>query len=170
MDTLLHLAGLALLFLGCAAALFALVLGLPGTILIVAFALLYGWATGFATIQWGTIGWLALLAVVAEGLEFFAGAAGAAGARPSRRVTVGALGGAFAGGILGAPLLFGIGALFGALVGAFTGAAIAVRSEGGSLDQSITTGMAALRGRLLGFIVKSAIAVVMVGIVVVAAV
>jgi hypothetical protein len=169
MDALLHVAGLALLFLGCLAALFALVLGLPGTVLIVAFALLYAWATGFVAIQWATIGWLALLAVIAEGLEFLASGAGAAGARPSWRVTFGALGGAFVGGILGAPILFGVGALLGALAGAFAGAAFAVRSEGGSLDESVTTGLAALRGRLLGFIVKSAIAVVMVGLVVVAA-
>ncbi|MEO8602965.1 MAG: DUF456 family protein [bacterium] len=169
MTTVLHVAGLMLLFLGCAAALFALVFGLPGTVLIVLFAMLYGWATGFVAVQWSTIGWLALLAVVAEGLEFFAGAAGAVGARPSRRVTIGAIGGAFVGAILGAPILFGIGALLGALAGAFIGAAVAVRSEGGSLDESLTTGMAALRGRLLGFIVKSALAVVMVVIVMIAA-
>jgi len=170
MTVFLHIVGLILLFVGCAAAVCSVVLGLPGTIFIVGLALLYGWATGFVALQWSTIGWLALLAVLAEGLEFFAGAAGAAGARPSRRVTVGALGGAFAGGMLGAPILFGIGALFGALLGAFAGAAIAVRSEGGSFDESITTGFAALRGRLLGFIVKAAIAVVMVGLVVVAVV
>ncbi|MDX2170842.1 MAG: DUF456 family protein [Deltaproteobacteria bacterium] len=169
MDTLLHVAGLALLLLGCLAAVFAIVLGLPGTLLIVAFALLYAWATGFAVIHASTIGWLALLAVCAEGLELAASGAGAAGARPSWRVTFGALGGAFVGALLGAPLLFGIGALFGALAGAFAGAALAVRSEGGSVDASLTTGWAALRGRLLGFIVKLAVAVVMVGIVVVAA-
>lgn len=168
MDTLLSVVGLVLLFVGCLAALFALVLGLPGTLLIVGVALLYAWATGFAAVQWSTIGWLTLLAVIAEGLEFLASGAGAAGARPSWRVTIGALGGAFAGAILGTPFLFGVGALFGALAGAFAGAAVAVRSEGGSMDESITTGLAALRGRLLGFVVKTAIAVVMIGVVAVA--
>jgi hypothetical protein len=165
MDAVLHALGIALLLLACLAALFTLVLGLPGTLLIVGFALLYAWATDFVLIQWSTIGWLALLAVMAEGLEFLASGAGAAGARPSRRVTIGALGGAFVGGIVGAPFFFGVGALLGALAGAFGGAALAVRSEGGSLDDSVTTGLAAMRGRLLGFVVKSAIAVVMVGIV-----
>lgn len=165
MESILHVAGVALLLLACGAALFTLILGLPGTMLIVGFALLYGWATDFAVIEWSTIGWLALLAVVAEGLEFLASGAGAAGARPSRRVTLGALGGAFAGAIVGAPFFFGVGALFGALGGAFAGAFLAVRSEGGSMDDSVTTGFAAMRGRLLGFIVKSSIAVVMVGIV-----
>lgn len=169
MESVLHVLGIVLLLSACAVALFTLILGLPGTILIVAFALLYAWATDFALVQWSTIGWLALLAVIAEGLEFLASGAGAAGARPSRRVTAGALLGAFAGGIVGAPFFFGIGALFGALAGAFAGAFLAVRSEGGSVDDSVNTGLAAMRGRLLGFVVKSSIAVVMVGIVAAAA-
>jgi hypothetical protein len=166
MDTVLHVLGILLLLLACAAAVFSLVLGLPGTLLIVGLALLYAWATDFTLIQWSTIGWLTLLAVIAEGLEFLAAGAGATAARPSRRVTMGALAGAFAGGIVGAPFLFGIGALLGALAGAFAGAALAVRSEGGTVEDSVTTGLAAMRGRLLGFVVKSAIAVAMVVIVV----
>ena len=168
MDTTLQILGIVLLLLACVAALFTLVLGLPGTLLIVGLALFYAWATDFTVIHWSTIGWLALLAVIAEGLEFLASGVGAAGARPSRRVTIGALGGAFAGGIVGAPFLFGVGALLGALAGAFAGAALAVRSEGGTADHSLRTGLAAMRGRLLGFVVKSAIAVVRVGIVAVA--
>lgn len=170
MDAVLHVLGIALLLLACLAALFTLVLGLPGTLLIVGLALVYAWATDFALIQWSTIGWLALLAVIAEGLEFLASGAGAAGARPSRRVTIGALAGAFAGGIVGAPFLLGIGALLGALAGAFAGAALAVRSEGGTVGDSVATGLAAMRGRLLGFVVKSAIAAAMVLIIAIAVV
>ncbi|MBX3025898.1 DUF456 family protein [bacterium] len=165
MSALLHVLGIVLLMLACGVAVFTLVLGLPGTLLIVGIALVYAWATDFTLIQWSTIGWLALLAVTAEGLELLAAGAGASAARPSRRVTFGALGGAVAGGILGTPFLFGVGALLGALAGAFVGAALAVRSEGGSVEDSLTTGLAAMRGRLLGFVVKSAIAVAMVIIV-----
>ncbi len=168
MDAVLHVLGIALLLIGCAAALFMIVLGLPGTATIVGVALLYAWATGFVAIQWSTIGWLALLMVIAEGLEFLASGAGAAGARPSARVTVGALLGAFVGGLLGAPFFIGLGALPGALVGAFGGAFLAVRSEGGSSDESFSIGLAAMRGRFLGFIIKASLAVVMVGIVVAA--
>jgi hypothetical protein len=165
MTTFLHVLGIVLLLLACISAVFTLVLGLPGTLLIVGIALMYAWATDFTLIQWSTLGWLTLLAVVAEGLEFLAAGAGATTSRPSRRVTLGALGGAFAGGILGAPFFFGVGALLGALAGAFGGAALAVRSEGGSMQDSVATGLAAMRGRLLGFVVKSAIAVAMVVIV-----
>ena len=169
MSTLLHVLGLLLLFAGCFAALCTLVIGLPGTFIIVGLAIFYGWATDFETLQWSTIGWLTLLAVIGEGIEFAASGAAAAGSRPSRRVTIGALAGALIGGIVGTPLLFGVGSLIGALLGAFAGAALAVRSEGGSLDESVTIGFAALKGRLLGFVVKVAVAAAMVVIVAVAA-
>jgi hypothetical protein len=161
MDTFLHLLGLAALFLTCLVALVSLLFGVPGTFFIVVAALVYAWATGFASVQWATIGWLAALALVGEAVEFAAGAAGAAGVRPSRRVTAAALLGGFAGGLLGTPILFGVGSLLGALAGAFLGAALAVAAEGGSLSAAFTAGLAALRGRLLGFILKAAIAVVM---------
>jgi hypothetical protein len=165
MSMVLHVLALILLFLSCALGLFALVLGLPGMLLIAASALVYAWATGFTSVSWSTIAWLVGLTVVGEGLEFLASGAGAASSRPSRRVTLGALGGALVGGLLGAPLLFGLGALLGALAGAFAGAALAVRSEGGSVEDAVTTGAAAMRGRLLGFVIKSALAVVMVVII-----
>jgi hypothetical protein len=164
MQTLLHVLGVILLLFGCAIAFFSLVLGLPGTFAIVGLALLYAWATGFAAVQWSTIGWLALLAVLGEGIELAASGAGAARARPSRRVTAGALAGALIGGIAGTPFLFGVGSLLGALAGAFAGAALAVRSEGGSLHESVATGFAALKGRLLGFVLKAALAGVMIAV------
>src|SRR5215813_955406 len=163
--TLLHILGLLLLFSACVVALFSLVLGVPGTFLIVGISLFYAWATGFVTVQWSTIGWLLLLAVIGEGVELLSSSAAAAGARPSRRVTVGALVGALIGGIVGTPILFGIGSLLGALVGA----AMAGQSEGGSLRESLVTGFAALKGRFLGFVVKAALGAAMVVIVAVAA-
>jgi hypothetical protein len=161
MSSFLHVLGLLALFSFCLLALGSLLFGLPGTFLIVAAALAYAWATGFAAVDWSTIGWLAGLAVLGEGIELFAATAGAASERPSRRVTLFVLAGGIAGGIIGTPLLFGIGSLLGALGGAFAGAALAVRSEGGSLESAVGTGLAAMRGRFLGFVLKSAIAVLM---------
>ena len=162
METVLHVVSLFLLFSGCLMALASLVLGLPGTFLIVGIALLYGWSTDFETLRWSTIGWLTLLAFAGEGIELAAGSAATAGTRPSRRVTIGVLIGAVIGGIAGTPLFFGLGSLLGALAGAFAGAYVAVRSEGGSIEESVTTGLAAMKGRLLGFVLKSALAVLMV--------
>jgi hypothetical protein len=161
MDSLLHVLGIVLLFSVCLLAFASLLFGLPGTFLIVAAGLVYGWATGFAAVEWATIAWLGGLALVGEGIELFAATAGAASERPSFRVTAFVLVGGIAGGIIGTPLLFGIGSLLGALAGAFAGAAIAVRSEGGSRESALATGLAAMRGRLLGFVMKSAIAMVM---------
>lgn len=168
MATLLWLLGLMLLIFVCVGALFSLLLGLPGTVIIVVAALVYGWATGFATVTWSTLGWLVGLAVVGEAIELLA-AAGGTRERPSRRVAIAAICGGIAGGIIGTPILFGIGSLLGALIGAFTGAAMAAASEGGSIDSSIRVGFAALRGRLLGFVVKASLAVVMVVLVLAAA-
>ncbi|RMF24342.1 MAG: DUF456 family protein, partial [Deltaproteobacteria bacterium] len=113
-DATLHVLGLVVLVLFCLAALASLVLGLPGTFLIVLAAAVYGWAGGFATVGLSTIGWLLALALVAEAVEFIAGAAGHGGQRPSRRVAVAAIAGAMVGGIAAAPILFGLGSLPGA--------------------------------------------------------
>ena len=160
----LHVLGLVLLFGACLLSLFSLVVGLPGTVLIVIAATVYAWATEFVAVGWSTILWLAALAVAGEGLELVASGAGAGGAggRPSRRATIAAIVGAIVGGIAGTPFLFGVGSLLGALAGAFAGAALAVRSEGATLDESLATGLAAMKGRLLGFVLKAAIAVAMI--------
>lgn len=168
METILSMLGVAALFLVCVIGLAALVLGLPGTFIILAAALVYAWATEFSVVQWATIFWLGALALLAEGIELAAAARAPSGTRPSRRVTVSAIAGALIGGIAGAPFFFGAGSLPGALLGAFAGAALAVASQGGTAGESLRTGFAALRGRLLGFICKSAIAVAMVVLIAVA--
>ena len=163
MATFVYIVGLLLLSLGCLVGLAALPFGLPGTVIILVTALIYGWATGFVALSLSTVGWLVGLAVVADALEFGAAAMSSApGAPPSSRVQISAIVGSIVGGILGAPILFGIGALFGALAGAFAGAALAARSEGGSMSDATAHGLAAMRGRLLGFVLKTSIAVVMV--------
>ncbi len=170
MDIVLEILGIFLLLGFSLLALASLVFGLPGTFLILGAAIVFGWATGFAEVGGGTLATLLAMALTAEGIELWAGTATAAraGVEPSRRVTVMIVVGAFIGGILGTPFLFGIGALFGGLGGAFLGAALAVRAEGGSTEHALVTGMAAFRGRLLGFIVKVALAVAMIGLIVVA--
>jgi hypothetical protein len=164
-SSVLHVLGLLLLFGACLLALVSLLVGLPGTLMILGAAAVYAWATDFAAVRWSTIGWLTMLAALAEGAEFLASGAGAASVahgRPSRRVLLTALAGSFIGGVAGAPFLFGVGALLGALAGAFVGAALAVTAEGGTYRRALSTGFAALRGRLLGFVVKAALAAVMV--------
>ena len=156
-DTALYLLGLFLLALFCLIALASLVVGLPGTFLIVIAAWVYAWATGFLAVTWTTLGWLLGLAVLAEGLEFASAAVASGSESPSRRVAVSAI----VGGIVGTPFFFGVGSLLGALAGAFAGATVAASAEGRDTASAMRTGMSAMRGRLLGFIVKAAIGALM---------
>ncbi len=167
MSTAVSILSIFALFTVCLAGLASLVLGLPGTFLIAAAALVYAWATGFTTISWTTPLWLLGLAIAGEVIELViaAAAAGAASTRPSRRVSIATIVGAVLGGIVGTPFLFGVGSLLGAMAGAFLGAAIAASSSGGSWQHSLRVGFAAMSGKLLGFVVKSAIAVTMIAIV-----
>ena len=162
METAFHAAGLALLGVSCAIALASLVLGLPGTFLILGAAGLYAWLTGFIAVTWTTLAWLTALCLTGEVLELFSGTIGTGGERPSLRTMVWTIIGGIIGGIVGAPFFFGIGSLFGALAGAFSGAALAVRSEGADSRTALRSGLVAMRGRLLGFVVKLTIAVVMI--------
>jgi uncharacterized protein YqgC (DUF456 family) len=154
--------GLIILGFACVLALALLVIGMPGTFLVFAAALIYAWLTDFSRVTWNTLAWLLGLAVTAEGLEFLSGAVGSQRERPSRRVAGWALAGSFIGGLVGTPILFGIGSLLGALAGAFTGAALAVTSQGGQAHDAVRSGLAAMRGRFAGFLVKLAIGVVMI--------
>jgi len=162
MDSAAHLIGVLLLAFACVLALASMLLGIPGTFIIFGAGMLYGWLTDFSTVTYARLAWLLGLAVLAEGLEFVSGAWGQGAEKPSRRTAGWALLGSFVGGIVGTPILFGIGSLLGALAGAFAGAALAVASEGGHASAAVSSGFAALRGRLAGFAVKLAVGVVMV--------
>jgi uncharacterized protein YqgC (DUF456 family) len=161
MSTVLSVAALVILAGVCVLALASLVVGLPGTFLILAAAAIYAWTTGFAAVTWGTLGWLALLAVAGELVELALGSGVAGTTRPSRRVAIASIAGSIAGGLLGAPLLFGLGALIGALAGAFVGAGLAAHSETGDLGHAVQHGFGAMKGRFAGFVAKSAIGVAM---------
>ncbi len=164
MGTALSIVGTLIFIAVCLASLVSLIFGFPGTFIIAAANLIYAWLTGFATIEFATCLWLLGLATVGEVLDFAitAAAASTGAGQPSRRVTVGTIAGAFIGGIVGTPFLFGIGSLFGALAGAFLGAALAVSTGGGTMSESLESGFAALRGKLLGFVLKSGIGVTMI--------
>lgn len=164
MESVSHVLGIAALVGASLAALASLVIGMPGTFIVVAIALLYALATGFTSVTWTTLAILLALAAAGEVLEFVSSVAASSGPRPSRRVSVAAIAGGMVGGLLGLPLLFGLGSLLGALCGAFVGAALAAGSEGHDLASTLNHGMAAMRGRLLGLVAKVAIGVCMVAV------
>jgi len=94
-------------------------LGLPGTWLLAADVLLFRWIMGPDFIDYHTVIILGLMALLAEALEFMTAVKGARSGPPVRGAAVASIVGAFAGGLAGAPVLFGLGAIPGMAIGAW---------------------------------------------------
>lgn len=155
----------AILLLLCLGGIFITLLGLPGLWVMVVSALLYAWYTHFAYVGWWTLVSLALIAAVAEVIEFVAGSAGAKKAGGSRRAAWGAL----IGGILGAILLTipvpVIGTTIGLCIGVFVGALMGEITLRDDAAHSIRVGIAATKARIYAIIVKLLFSVAMLALV-----
>ena len=92
----------------------------------VALALIAVWKLIYPeSMHWDYVLVMAVLAAVAEGLEFFLQARYAGKFGASTRGNIGGIIGAIAGAIFGAPFFLGLGALLGALGGAYLGCLLA---------------------------------------------
>jgi uncharacterized protein YqgC (DUF456 family) len=136
-------------------------LGLPGTWLLLALAGLAEWTTPAQLFSGMTVAVVLILAVLGEAWEFFAGSAGAKRAGAGRRGALGALGGGLVGAVLGTFLIPApvIGTLLGGGLGAFAGAAGLERRGGRDLRESLRIGRAAGVGHALGLAGKLAASV-----------
>jgi uncharacterized protein len=108
------------------------------------------------SMTWTFIIILAVVAAVAEGLEFFLQARYAGKYGASTRGNVGGIIGAIAGAVFGAAFLLGVGAIFGALGGAYLGCLVA-EMPGRSKPEAFRAAKGAFVGKALGFTVKIAI-------------
>lgn len=154
----------ALLWIACAALIVVGLAGtvlpaLPGTVLILAGAVLGAWIDDFARVGVGTLILLGVLAVVAWVLDYVASLLGATKAGASRQALIGAAVGTVAGLLLGL-----VGVLFLPLVGAAVGEYLARRDQA----RAVKVGVATWLGLLAGMLAKVVIACVMVGVFVVA--
>ena len=139
---------------------------LPGTWLIIATALCYGWWA-----KWQGVGlWLVLalvaIALVAEAVEFLASVFTARKAGASRQAAWGGLIGGFLGMFLLSflvPIPI-VGTVVGALVGCFGGAMMAEWSVRKKVAQGSKVGLFSALGFVMGMVVKMAIAFAMSGI------
>jgi uncharacterized protein YqgC (DUF456 family) len=158
MHILYYLLLLIILVLG----LFVNILGLPGLWLMVAAHGAYALATGWNVYAgWPSLITLVVLALVAEGIEFFAGAAGSKAAGGRTRGMIGAVVGAFLGAIFLSVVPIPIVAqVVGACLGAFVGAAIMEFTDK-DWRHSVRVGVGAAKGRFWGILSKSAFGVVM---------
>jgi len=160
----MHWAAYAILLLLCLAGIFITLLGLPGLWVMVAAALLYAWYTSFHYVGLWTLVILAVIAAIAELIEFLAGSAGAKKAGGSRRAAWGAL----IGGLVGALVLTIpvpiIGTTIGLCIGVFAGALIGEMTVRDDAAHSIRVGIAATKARIYAIIIKLLFSVAMLAI------
>ena len=142
-------------------------LGLPGTWLLVANAALLRWATGPDWLDYHTVIVLLVMAATGEFLEFFTAIKGARSGPDVRGAIAASLVGALVGGLLGAPIMFGLGAIPGMAIGAWCFVfAVALMGGHGSAGAA-RAALGALTGRLKGTAAKMTIAVAMVAVIII---
>ena len=142
---------------------------LPGTILVLAGAVLGAWIDGFTRVSGWTLAFIALLAVLAWATDYVAALMGAKKAGASKLALLGAA----VGTVLGILMGF-VGLLFMPLLGAMAGEYWAQRQAAGGLDSSAAghraarVGLATWIGLLLGTVIKVVLVFLMIGVFVVA--
>lgn len=152
MTPLLWVLSLVLVGVGLAGTLLP---GLPGTPLVFGGLLLAAWADGFQNVGVGTISLLAVLTILAFGVDFISSSLGAKRAGASRAAVIGAALGTLIG------IFFGlVGIVFGPFAGAVVGEFLARRN----LEQAGRAGVGTWIGFILGIGVKLVLAFTMVGI------
>lgn len=152
----LWLLGAVLVVLGIGG---TLVPALPGPVLMLAGFVIAAWAENFEQVGYGTLAMLAVMTLLAYGVDFISGALGAKHFGASPRAAVGAAIGAVVG------IFFG---LIGIFIGPFIGAVLGELTEREDLHAAGRAGMGATIGLLLGTAVKMALAFAMVGVFLVA--
>jgi uncharacterized protein YqgC (DUF456 family) len=167
MAWVLYLSG-ALMFAIGAAAVALVLLGLPGTWLMLMFAAaievmdgLYLPEADQQTFSWWILGSCLLLAVLGEVLEFAAGGAGAARTGASKRGMLGAVIGGLIGSIAGAPFGLILGSFLGGMLGAAIGAIVGELTQRPALSRALRPAAGALAGRAVGTLSKVPCALLM---------
>ena len=128
---------------------------LPGTVLILAGAAVHAMATDFEPIGPGRLAILALLTVIAYGLDYVAGALGVKRFGGSRWAIAGAVVGALVGLFFSLP-----GLLLGPLLGALAAEYVYTRQ----LSNSARAALGTVVGLLVGAVAKVGIGLAMIGL------
>ncbi len=141
------------------------IVGIGGTFLVLAGALLYNLITWSMTITTNTLMWLTGLAVLGELLEWIITAAGMKAAKVSGYSLVGTIIGAILGGIALSFIPI-IGTIIGIVLGAMLGAFVLEFFHTKRAEQAWRAAKAALLGRALVSLSKMLIAIVQIWMVV----
>ena len=130
-----------------------IVLGLPGLWIMVASAVTYNLIVPGDPIGWFTLVAVAVLALVAELLEFTMTGRYARKYGGSRRAGWGAIIGGIIGAFVGFPVPI-VGPIIGAFVGSFCGALVAELTGGASAGDATRVAKGALIGRVMSTVLK----------------
>jgi uncharacterized protein YqgC (DUF456 family) len=130
-----------------------IVLGLPGLWIMVATAVVYNMIVPGDPIGWVSLIAVAVLALIAELLEFTMTGRYARKYGGSRRAGWGAIIGGMIGAVVGFPVPI-VGPVIGAFVGSFAGALIAELTGGASAGDATRVAKGALIGRVVSTMLK----------------
>ena len=136
-------------------------LGLPGTFVILAGAIIYNLITWSWSISFEILAILFALALLAELIEFIFGLLGAKIFKMSGWTTFGFIAGLLIGAIIGVPIPI-IGSVLGMLVGGFLGAFIVSYIEKNNFKKSLKAGFGAFVTGIGSIMLKLVIAVIMI--------
>lgn len=158
----MEIVGLIFFFLFLIAGVIVIPFGIAGTFVIVVDALIFGLITGFEKITISFIGILLALAVIVELLEAFLGAYMAKRFGGSKWAMGGAIAGGLIGAVAGTPMLPVIGTFLGCFLGAFIGAALLELVHSSDLENALKAGFGAFFGTVGGKMTKILVAIIMV--------
>jgi uncharacterized protein len=130
-----------------------IVLGLPGLWIMVASAVTYNLIVPGEPIGWFTLVAVAILALLAELLEFTMTGSYARKYGGSRRAGWGAIIGGMIGAFVGFPVPI-VGPVIGAFIGSFCGALVAELTGGASAGDATRVAKGALIGRVMSTVLK----------------
>ncbi|MCE5280468.1 MAG: DUF456 domain-containing protein [Deltaproteobacteria bacterium] len=136
--------------------------GLPGTVIILIDATLYGFFTGFEKLGFKTLLLLLALSALAEIADFVVGMAVAVKSGVSRRGLWAFFIGGSIGALLMAPYLLGLGIILGSFLGGFAAILTLELIDRNRLKPSLRAAWGAILGRVAGIGVKGFLALIMI--------
>ena len=160
--TPLEITGLTAFILILFAGIFSIVLGIPGTVIILTDVVLYAFITGFERIGIKIVIILIIISILAEAIDFAFGMTGAARFGISKQGIWIAVISGFVGAMAMTTVLFGLGTIIGTFLGGFCGVLSVEMIRQSKLKPALRAGYGAIMGRIAGILVKGFCALIMI--------